>query len=226
MNLTRVTLATAQVQSRQGGQVAVTWTEDTTFTEQVDGTLDDVTVGACAVVTTGAETSQDSTEEVAEVAAATVRATEANDGGGCGFGAGGPGRGEPPEGTPTDRPSDRPSDLPGDLSSDAPNGPRVRGVGTVGEVTAVSADGFTLSTITPDSDDAAEVTVTVGDDTTYTTTADAKSSAVSVGRCVTARGESDDTGAVTADTISVSDPVDGECGLGFVRRDPEGGDTA
>ena len=42
---------TAQVQSQASGQVAVSWTGDTTFTQQVDATLADVTVGSCVVVT-------------------------------------------------------------------------------------------------------------------------------------------------------------------------------
>ncbi|MFC7494797.1 MULTISPECIES: hypothetical protein [unclassified Nocardioides] len=213
---------TAQVQSQQSGQVAVTWTEDTAFTEQVDGTLDDVAVGSCVLVTTGDETAEDATE----VTAATVRVTEATDDGGCGFGgAGGPGGpgGERPEGMPTDLPSDLPTDMP----SDMPGGGRPGGFGTVGEVTAVSADGFTVSTTDPGSDETTEVDVSVDDATTYTTTAAAKSSAVQVGACVTARGESDDTGAVTADTISVSQPVDGECTGGFAlgMRGAAGGDA-
>ena len=43
---------TAQVQSQMSGQVAVSWTNDTTFTQEVDATLADVAVGSCVVVTT------------------------------------------------------------------------------------------------------------------------------------------------------------------------------
>lgn len=202
---------TAQVQSPQGGQVAVTWTRDTTFTEQVGGTLDDVAVGACVLVTTD-DASADATAPTA-VTAAGVRLTDANADGSCGPGADGPGGGQRPEGTPSD------------LRSDAPDGGRMRGFGTLGEVTGVSAAGFTLSATNPGSDENAEVTVTVDDATTYTTTVAATASAVVVGRCVTARGDSDDTGAVRADTIGVSDPVDGECagGLGFAMRGPGDG---
>jgi hypothetical protein len=216
--------STAQVQSQQSGQVAVTWTKDTTFTAQVDAALEDVTVGSCVTVTSADDTaSGDATEPATEVTAATVRVTEATDDG-CGFGGGGgggamPGGGERPEGMPTDMPSDMPTDLPSDMPSDmpsgAPGGMRSGGFGTAGEVTAVSADGFTVSATTPGSDETTEVTVTVDGATTYTTTAAAKASAVTVGACVTARGDSDDTGAVTADTISVSQPVDGECTGGF-----------
>ena len=191
--------STAQVQSQASGQVAVSWTDDTSFTRQVDATLADVTVGSCVLVTSA----DDDT-------AATVRVTEASDDGGCGFGGGG---GQRPEGAPSGMPSDMPSDMPTDRPSDMPNGGR--GFGTVGEVTAVSGTGFTVSATQPGADDATDVSVTVGDDTTYTTTAKANAAAVEVGVCVNAQGDSDDTGAVTATTISVSRPVDGECTGGF-----------
>lgn len=198
---------TAQVQGPTG-QVAVTWTGDTTFTEEVDATLADVTVGACVLVT-GAD---DTDAEATEVTAATVRIDEPADDGGCGFGAGGPGGdGERPEGAPSD------------LPSGAPDGVR-RGFGTVGQVSAVSDDAFSVTSQRPGDEDPVEVTVTVDGDTALTTTAAAKASAVEVGRCVVARGDGDDTGAVTATSISVSDPVDGECqsGLLTVTR-PRGG---
>src|SRR6478752_1999428 len=149
--------STAQVQSQATGQVAVSWTEDTTFTQQVDATLADVTVGSCVMVTSA----DDDT-------AATVRVMAASDDGGCGFGGGG----QRPEGAPSGMPTDRPSDRP----SDRPDGGG-RGFGTVGEVTAVSGTGFTVSATQPGADDA--------------------------------------TGAVAATTISVSQPVDGECTGGF-----------
>jgi hypothetical protein len=212
--------STAQVQNDQSGQVAVSWTKDTTFTQQVDATLADVTVGSCVMVTTADDGDT----------AATVRITAANDDDSCGFGGGqgggqggGPGGGqnggERPEGAPTGMPSDMPSGAPGGG----------RGFGTIGEVAAVSAGGFTVSATRPGNEEATDVSVTVGDDTTYTTQAKAQASAVTVGRCVTARGDSDNTGAVTATTISVSDPVDGQCGAGFGggfgggMRGPEGG---
>ncbi|MFC6043504.1 hypothetical protein [Nocardioides hankookensis] len=201
--------STAQVQNDQSGQVAVSWTKGTTFTQQVDATLADVTVGSCVMVTDG----DDDT-------AATVRITAANDDDGCGFGGG-----QRPDGAPSGMPSDMPTDRPSDMPSGGPGG-MGGGFGTVGEVTSVSATGFTVSATQPGSEDASDVSVTVGDDTTYTTQAKAQASAVTVGRCVTARGDSDDTGAVVATTISVSDPVDGQCTGGFGgggMRGPEGG---
>lgn len=165
----------AQVQNEMTGQVAVSWTDDTTFTEEVDASFDDVTVGACVAVT----------DE-------TVRITEECD---------------QPDGMPSDLPSDMQTDLPSDLPD--------RVMATVGEVTAVSATGFTVLGLGDE-----EVDVDVTGDTTFTTTADATADAVEVGRCLSAQGEADDTGAVTAATISVSDPVDGACGGGFTMRGP------
>lgn len=182
---------TMQVQSAGSGQVAVTWTAETAFLEQVAGSSADVTVGTCVLVT-----ADGGTEDGEPVAADAVRITEAAEDGGCtGGSGGGPGGGpggERPEGMPTDRPTDRPAGF----------------GGTAGKVTAVSTTGFTVESAEVD------VEVTVDAETTYSTTAEADAAAAEVGRCVTAVGEADDTGAVTATRINVSDPVDGECSAG------------
>lgn len=192
---------TMQVQSDTSGQVAVSWTAKTAFTQQVKATLADVTVGSCVMVEsdTGAEDGE-------PVAATAVRITEATDdgcsaglGGGPQTGAGGP------DGRPTDMPSDMPTDMPSDL--------QMRRGGTAGEVVAVAAGGFTVSTTLPDEDDPTSVEVTVAKATSYSRMADADEAALEVGRCVTATGDTDSTGAVTADRVSVTDPVDGECGI-------------
>ena len=202
---------TLQVQSEQSGQVAVTWTAKTAFTQQVDAALADVAAGSCVAVSSESETAEGD-----PVAATSVRITAATDDG-CtggftgGPGGGGPGGGERPEGAPTDLPSDLPTDRPSDL-------PARTGGGTFGEVTAVSADGFTVSSTRPGEDDTTTVDVTVSGDTTYTINAEADSSALEVGKCVNATGDADDTGAVTAERISVSDAVDGQCTGGFMIR--------
>jgi hypothetical protein len=164
-----ITGKTVQVQDETAGQVAVTWTAKTTFTEEVEAGLDDISVGTCVAVLDD-----------------QVRITEPT-GDGCGM-PGGPrmdteGSGPPP----TDMPSDGP----------------VRIGGTVGEVTAVSADGFTVG------DDE----VVVSADTTYVQMAESDDGALEVGRCLSAFGDADDTGAVTAERISVTDEVDDRCGM-------------
>ncbi|WP_286931061.1 MULTISPECIES: DUF5666 domain-containing protein [Aeromicrobium] len=201
--------STAQVQG-SSSQTAVTWTDSTTFTRQVSGSLEDVTKGSCVVVTGGGSSDA--------VTATSVRVTQQADGE-CadGFGSGGPGGGE----RPTDRPSGAPE---GQEPPSAPQGERpggAKGGGmTAGEVTAVSGSGFTVASSTPGSDETSDVKVTVGDDTTYTTTAKADADDVKVGVCLQTRGETDSTGAVKATSIQISTAADGKCVTrGSGRRD-------
>lgn len=196
---------TMQVQNAQSGQVSVTYTDTTTFTQQVTATLADLKVDDCVRVT-----SEDSGDSVA---AAAVSISEPVDGS-CGMRGGG--QGMPGGGTALpsrERPA-RPS------GAQSPPGGGDRGAfgGASGTVTAVTADGFTIQSTVPGSQDTRTVTVTVSAGTTWTTNADATAAALKVGRCVTATGESDDTGAVTAATITITDPVDGECAGMFGRR--------
>ncbi|MEU0269052.1 hypothetical protein [Nocardioides sp. NPDC006303] len=197
--------STLQVQSSDA-QTAVTYTDETTISQQVSAALADVTVGSCVMVTTadGSESSETA------VTAGTVRITEKTDGS-C---AGGFGGGPRPEGMPTDMPTDLPSDMPEGMPSGGPGG-MGGGMGTSGEVTAVSDSGFTVAATSRDSEETTSVSVTVGSETTYTTTGSAAKSVLVVGACVTATGEADETGAVTAERISVSDPVEGECTTGI-----------
>lgn len=196
--------STLQVQGSDT-QTAVTYTDQTTISQQVSAVLADVAVGSCVMVTPadGSEPSETA------VAAGTVQIAEKTDGacaGGGGFG----GR-QRPEGRPSDMPEGLPSGGPGGMGG-------MGGMGTSGEVTAVSDNGFTVAATARDSEETTSVSVTVGSETTYTTTETATKSALTIGRCVLATGETDDTGAVTAERISVSDPVDGECAPGFMGR--------
>ena len=194
--------STAQVQG-SSSQTAVTWTSSTSFTQQVAGSLDDVTAGSCVVV---------SGEGDDTVTATSVRITEA-EGDDCSGGLGAPGGDRPDRG---DAPQDRPSDAPTDRPSDAPRG--MGGGLAAGRVTAVTDSGFTVASTRPGSEETSSVTVAVSDDTTYTTTEEADAEDVKVGVCVQTRGESDAKGAVTATTIAISPAVDGEC----VTRGPGG----
>jgi hypothetical protein len=99
---------------------------------------------------------------------------------------------------------------------------------TFGQVTAVSGSGFTVAAetfagrqgsaasapTTPSGTPSLTtraVTVTTTGATTYTTTKAATAAALSVGKCVSARGATDSTGAVTATTIAVTPAVGGAC---------------
>ncbi|MCY1550989.1 hypothetical protein D9M68_872860 [compost metagenome] len=134
-------------------------------------------------------------------AAASVAVQDAGDDGCTGPGGGGGAR---PSGMPTDRPTDRPSDLPSDARGDGMAG--VRMLGVRGEVTSVGDGSFVVKG--PDGDR----TVTVDGTTTYTHQVAATAAALTRGRCVQVAGDADDTGAVTASTIQVSDAVEDQCG--------------
>jgi hypothetical protein len=206
---------TAQVQGMQG-QVAVTWTGSTTFTKEVSARLADVKVGSCVAVSSADETTSGSTTPPSAITAGTVRITQPTNGS-CAGGGRGPGSG--PAGPQVN----------GTPPSGAPSGggrPQIRAIGgAFGEVTAVSGTGFTVSSVAPGSNDKTTVTVTAAAATTYTTTAPGAASDVKVGVCVQAEGTTDDTGAVTAKTVAVSTPKDGECG-GFVRMRSGSGSDA
>jgi hypothetical protein len=205
---------TAQVQNEQTGQVAVTWTGTTDFTATVDAAMADLSVGDCVVVT------GDGDEAIFK--AITIQISDSTDDG-CQAGLGGAGMGEgrqePTEGAPSPGEGETPEGMPEgdeDMGGRMPPGGRV-----IGEVTAIGAGGFAVVGMAigedsgedsgGESDD--ETTVSVSSDTSYTATQDATAKAVTVGSCVSAVGEADDVGAVTAESISISDPVDGGCGF-------------
>lgn len=203
--------ALLQVQG-DDGQTAVTWDDATTISQTVTAALADVTVGSCVVATTSGD------DDAAP--ATSVAITTPVDGactGGFGGGPGGamPG-GEAPadgalsDGAPTDLP-EMPDGTPtGAADGGMPAGGGFGGV-TAGLVTAV--DGSTI-TVEP-GDDAAVATVTVDDATTYTSTVTADATAIAVGRCVTAQGESDSSGQVAATALVLSDATDDGCSSGF-----------
>ena len=112
--------------------------------------------------------------------------------------------------------------------------------GTVGSVDVAVGDTVTAvdgSTLTIDAvsmgrpgDDSADAgtastVVTVADTTTYTATAAADATAITVGRCVVAQGDQDDSGQMTATSLTLSDATDGSCSTGFGGR-PQGGDDS
>jgi hypothetical protein len=197
--VTEVSGSTAQVQGNNA-QVAVSWTGSTTFTTQVSAQASVVMVGSCVTVTSDQQSGD--TASTTKITAASVRVTKATDGSCAAPGGAGQGGAErPANGT---RPSAAPSGAPGGQ----------RGGFAVGEVTGVSGSGFTVESTQPGSDTSPTTTVavTTSDTTTYTTTKAGTAADVKAGVCVTSRGEADDTGAITATTIAVSPPVDGECG--------------
>jgi hypothetical protein len=213
---------TLQVQG-QSGQTAVTYTGSTSFTAQVTAKVSDVVAGSCVVVMpvqdSGSSSSGSADTTQTAITAASVRITPAQNGT-CDGGFGGA-RGDRPSGAPSGMPTDLPSGAPSGAPSGMPSGrPGGRGMfGAFGKVLAAADNGFTVMSSAPGgssgSSTSTTVNVTVTADTTYTATRTATAKALAVGKCVSANGQSDDTGAVTAQRITVSDAVDGQCTGGF-----------
>jgi Domain of unknown function (DUF5666) len=207
--------STVQVQNETDGQIAVTYTASTTFTATVAATTSDLKVGAC--VTAQPASTSSGSEAGSPVAAASIRITQPAADGTCtgGFpGGGGPNGRTPPSGAPAGLPSGAPTGGPG------PNGNGV-GRGASGQITAMTADGFTVRSTAPPGASAGTTQtneVTYSSSTTFTKVAAATSAALAVGKCVTAMGDHDSTGAVTATSIQVTDAVNGRCTGGFGGR--------
>ncbi len=231
-----VTGSTAQVQSQQNGQVAVTWTSSTRFTKQVTVTLAAVKVGDCVVAMPAASSSGTSTTPTTPataITAASVRITAPVNGscsptlrtgggnvtGGGGFGGNPPAGGEGGTGPQSN----------GAPPSGTGRGQfRFGGFGAFGKVTALKTNGFTVAETRPAAASGSTATtvsvaVTTSAATTFSTTAAATASDVKVGTCVRATGKTDDTGAITATSVAVSAPVNGVCGAVFLRSGGAGG---
>jgi len=226
---------TLQVQDTST-QTAVTWSAGTRFTDTVAASLKDIRSGVCVTIrpprgatSTGSPTST----PAASVTAASVMISAAVNGT-CELGprAGGfRGRGNGTSGTPGAN-----GQAPGPTGQ-ASGGPTTgrngdRGgfaggfggsFGAFGTVTSVNGSGFTVTEAArPDGSggtaSARVVTVTVSSSTTFTRTATATAAALAVGRCVTAIGKADDTGAVAATSISIRPAVNGSCAFGRGNR--------
>lgn len=220
--VTDVSGSTAQVQS-QTAQVAVSWSGSTTFTQQVSVEASAVKVGSCVLVTSSASGTKTTSTTVQASTVRVISAANGSNNGSCTFGR--PGGAARPQGAtpPTGQPSGAPSGAPG------------RGVpggfgGAFGKVTNVSSTGFTVASVSrPPSgsttDATKAITIVTSAKTTYTSTERSTSSAVKVGRCVTSQGKADDTGAITATSIAVTDPVNGECGFGGFGGQRPGGQS-
>lgn len=201
--ITGVSGTTLQVRDDQSGEVKVTYTDTTEFTQQINGSIADLAVGDCVMV------ASDGATDSSPVAATAVTVSAAVDGS-C---QGGMNPGGIPSGS--EIPSGIPSGAPPSGQTPPSGGGMPGGGGVFGLVTAVTDTGFTVESTVPGGESGEPRSVTVSATTTWTTTEAATASALTVGRCVNATGEADDTGAVTATRIAVSDPVDGECVGGF-----------
>ncbi|MBO1903059.1 hypothetical protein J4H92_14020 [Leucobacter weissii] len=209
-------------------QTAVSYTSETEITEQVAGSLDDVTVGVC-INASGAAEDEDSTDEDSTTAA-RVTISEAVDGSCAPSGMGGGPSGSAPEGAPEGAENGEMPEPPADGSGAPAEGaedgsgerPEMPGGGfggfTSGLVTAVDGETITVETASAggdaDSDETGSAEVIVDDATEFTTTREASSEALVVGECVAAQGEYDGE-EYAATSLRISEADDDGCSTGF-----------
>jgi hypothetical protein len=190
--------STMQVQSQQSGQIAVSWSAATSFSDTVSTTVSTIKTGDCVFATGPSGSTASATFTAATVSVSPPvngACGAAGRGGGQGQGAR-PGRSGFPSG--------------GAGPSGAPGGGAVAN----GSVTSVSGSTIVIASQAGGSNPTSR-TVTIGGSTKLTTVANATASAVKVGKCATVQGGSDSSGAVAATTVRITDPVNGQCGARF-----------
>jgi hypothetical protein len=193
---------TMQVQNPQTGQVAVTWTSSTKFTHQIATTLAAIKTGDCVTALAPSGTSFDATSFTATSLMVSPS--------GCNIRIG-PG--------PTGRPSGFAS---GARPSGLPSGQLRGGAVASGKVTSVAGNTVVIAAQKFGGSGTSNKTVTVTSSTKITTEAATTATSVKVGKCVTAEGKADSTGAVTATRVRITDPMNGQCGA-FRRIGDNGG---
>jgi hypothetical protein len=195
------------VQNPQNGQVTVNYTAKTAFSRTAATTAAALKVGDCVTATaaspSGNGSAAPSKGPVSSLTATnvTITATTRN----CtrfGGGAGGP--------------NARPSGAPRANRSFGPSaGARRGGFGgaAFGTVASVGSSNFVVNSVR--GKNTTKVTVTTTSATKYQQIESATKSNLKVGLCASAFGTTDDTGAVTARTISLSTPGANGCTMGF-----------
>jgi hypothetical protein len=201
-----------QVQNPTSGEVTVTFTTATVITETVAVTSQDVTVGSCVAVIGKPSTSGSATRSVT---ATTVTISTSSKGNCSATGGFGGFRG--PQGTFSPRA--------GFTSRPRPTGSRgPSGFGGAdGKVTSLSASGFVVQGRNRAAGADTSILVTTTAATKYLKMVTARQSALKVGECITAVGQANSIGAVTARSIRISQPGPNGCVTGFGRRGGFGG---
>jgi hypothetical protein len=206
-----------QVQTRTD-QTAVSWNDATTFTTVATAALSDVTVGTCVTVleppASGTPTGSATSSPATQVTAASVEVRPARNGECAGA----------PTGTVTNGTGGRGAADFGRRAVaglvTAVNGDTI----TVQETMRARGDGTASSTATA-SPMTATVTVATTSSTTYTAQKAGAATDVAVGECASALGKADDTGAVTATSITLRPATNGSCTTGFGGAGGRGGAT-
>lgn len=185
-----------QVTKKDNTNAAVNFTSTTQVTEVTPATLADVTTGSCVTVrpTQEAQGGQPVTAASVKVSPSVNGACPAKP---AGQGQGqGPSQGQGP-GSTTPPPPGSPAP--------APKPAPVRG-----SVASVSGNTINVTSTDP-SGNTKQTAVTVDDKTTYSKKTAATTDAIVQGKCLWARGNQDNTGALQATSISVRPAKDGKC---------------
>ncbi|QDP95044.1 hypothetical protein FOE78_03150 [Microlunatus elymi] len=215
---------TLQVQS-ESSQTSVTYTGKTKISKTTSATAADLAKGLCATVRSDGGSGSQSLPSSMTASSVTLTAA---DNGSCSAGFGGMGSGDRPNGAPSGMPSGRPGQgsgqgRPGGFPSGRPSGMPSGAAGRMGtiaggKITQVDGSTFVIRAhqrASSSSSTTSDVTVTLGKDTDLTITKTAGASAVKKNECVSAFGKSDDTGAVTATTMTLSASKNGQCTISF-----------
>jgi hypothetical protein len=215
-----VSNASMEVQDPTTGQTTVNFSAATRITAQQTVSLAAVKPGVCVTATSAAASGGSSATPSAgagasqaqprTITASTVVIMPATNGSCTGRFAGG---GQRRSGSAS--PSTAPSQLPS-------SGARAGGFANIvtGQVEAVSGSTITVQSVrrtfsSPSATPTSVVdTVDVTPATTYSETVSATASALVVGKCATAVGKTDTSGAVTATRIAVTDPGPQGCRVG------------
>jgi hypothetical protein len=230
--------ASMEVQNAQSGQVTVSWTKATRFSESVTVSVTSVAAGDCvSVVGTSAKgtiTARSVTishPTGGKCDAAGSRAGGFGGGGfggggfgGGGFGGGGPGGSKGPTGsTPSGGSSGtRPGGFTGAADIAIATGKVTSASPDALVISGFSSSGFTKRPTTGSKTKPTIKTTTIkvalATATTYGESKAAKSSNLAVGDCVTAAGKSNSTGAIKASTVRITSTGGKTCTTGFAGR--------
>jgi len=221
-------------------QTTVNYTSTTTFEQTVSATVADVTVGSCISAfgkpTSGTSSSSTIRAFGEPVTATTVTISQPTSAGctggfgGFGGGPGGAGGGFPRGGTGGTGGAGGGSGegFPGAGSGSRPAGGFAGGTfgAASGSVTAVSGSSVTISEKNPRTGTTSSVVVTLTASTTFTQRTTASATDLAVGKCASAIGPANSTGAVTASSITISTPGANGCTSGFGFRGAAAGGPA
>jgi len=207
-----------EVQNPQNGQVTVSWTSSTRFSKTVSLSVSSIASGDCVNVVGTTAGSQITANTVTisqpdSSGGCSGRVNGTGGGGGTGFGGGFGGgfrNGAPTSGSVPNRPA-------GSVNFGIARGKVTSVSPTALVIFGTSSSGFRQGSTTSTSVPHTSVTVQLTSSTRYTETQTAGSSDLAVNDCVTAAGNTDSTGAVTASTIRISSPGPSGCTAGFGR---------